>query len=128
MFHREGVDLARRVVEHTGGTVSDTTARDLGRAISDIEGMGSLALRVDSLRTAGKDDRGLPSVNKLWWPAAHQRLVDLALRLSTDHGLDPGPSYRTWLDARAESIYGGSAQIQRNIIAERVLGMPRAAR
>jgi alkylation response protein AidB-like acyl-CoA dehydrogenase len=38
---------------------------------------------------------------------------------------DPDYWYLAWLDARPESIYGGSAQIQRNILSERHLGMPR---
>jgi alkylation response protein AidB-like acyl-CoA dehydrogenase len=127
-FRRDGLDFAARVAAQTNGEVPDIMLRDIGRAMADIEGMGSLALRVDSLRTAGADDRGLPSVNKLWWPAAHQRFLDLELRVSSDLGMDPTSSYLRWLDARAESIYGGSAQIQRNIIAERVLGMPRSPR
>lgn len=127
-FRADGLDLVRRVVARTDGDVAGATLRDIGRAMADIEGMGSLALRVDSLRSSGKDDGGLASVNKLWWPAAHQRFLELELRLSADLALDPTSAYVRWLDARAESIYGGSAQIQRNIISERVLGMPRSSR
>jgi alkylation response protein AidB-like acyl-CoA dehydrogenase len=127
-FRRDAHVLAGQVAAQTDGDVPEAILRDLGLAMADIEGMGALALRVDSLRTAGKEDRGLPSVNKLWWPAAHQRFLDLELRLAGDLGLDPSSAYLRWLDARAESIYGGSAQIQRNIISERVLGMPRSAR
>ena len=127
-FRRDALELVGRLAGHTDAEIPDAILRDIGRAMADIEGMGALALRVDSLRTAGKDDRGLPSVNKLWWPAAHQRFLDLELRLATDLGLDPSSAYLRWLEARAESIYGGSAQIQRNIISERVLGMPRSAR
>lgn len=126
-FRREGEDLAHQVLED-GQAPSESFVRDFGRVLADIEGMGTLSLRVDSLRAAGVDGAGLPSVNKLWWPLAHQRFCDFALRACTELRLDPARWYRTWLDSRAESIYGGSAQVQRNIISERHLGMPRTPR
>ncbi len=43
-------------------------------------------------------------------------------------GTDPDAWYDRWLEARAESIYGGTAQIQRDILAERHLGLPRGRR
>src|SRR5262249_331968 len=67
----------------------------------------------------------LASINKLWWPVAHQRLTELGLRMSSSLGEDPDYWYRAWLDARPEPIYGGSAQVQGNMISEGHLGMPR---
>jgi alkylation response protein AidB-like acyl-CoA dehydrogenase len=40
-------------------------------------------------------------------------------------GLDAGRWVRDHYYSRAASIYGGTAQIQRNIVAERLLGLPR---
>jgi hypothetical protein len=37
----------------------------------------------------------------------------------------PGAAGRTWLDARSISIAGGTNEVQRNIVSERLLGMPR---
>ncbi|HVW42483.1 MAG TPA: acyl-CoA dehydrogenase family protein [Amycolatopsis sp.] len=102
--------------------------RELGRAIAEVEGMAALGRRVESLREAGGDLGALPQVNKLWWPVAHQRLTELGWKVSTARRTDPSDWYFDWLAARPESIYGGSAQIQRNIISERFLGLPRAPR
>lgn len=41
-------------------------------------------------------------------------------------GLDAGPIARNYLYGRAASIYGGTAQIQRSIVGERLLGLPRS--
>jgi alkylation response protein AidB-like acyl-CoA dehydrogenase len=99
--------------------------REFGAIVAEIEGMRAFSLRIDSLSQSGKDPGALPSVNKLWWPQTHQRLFDFALRAASELGLDASDWYRGWLDARPESIYGGSAQIQRNILSERALGLPR---
>jgi alkylation response protein AidB-like acyl-CoA dehydrogenase len=99
----------------------------LGRCVAEIEGMAALAMRAESLHQAGQPPAALPSVNKLWWPLAHQRLVEFAWKTANALRLDDGTWYRAWLAARAESIYGGSRQIQRNILAERFLGLPKSS-
>jgi alkylation response protein AidB-like acyl-CoA dehydrogenase len=88
------------------------------------------------------------SIAKLYWGSWHRRLGELALDVlgpaamivggegDGSHGttdsyeLKSTDSYelnafqRAFLNSRAETIYGGSNQIQRNIIGERVLGLP----
>jgi alkylation response protein AidB-like acyl-CoA dehydrogenase len=130
-FARELETLAAAVAADAGANdrpVGDLALRDLGRAFAEIEGMAAIARRVESLRAAGGETGHLSSVNKIWWPVAHQKIQDLGLALSTGMQSDPSQWYLGWLNSRPESIYGGSLQIQRNIISERYLGMPKANR
>jgi alkylation response protein AidB-like acyl-CoA dehydrogenase len=71
------------------------------------------------------------SIAKLFWGSWHRRLGELAIDvLGPDSMIVRGAEYelddfqRAFLFSRAETIYGGSNQIQRNIIGERVLGLP----
>lgn len=97
-------------------------------------------MRWNALRTLGAaGDAGAPSVAKLLWGGWHRRLGELAVevrgaaasagppawapRLPYELGLDE--AQRLFLFTRADTIYGGSDEIQRNIIAERVLGLPK---
>ena len=126
MFRHELETLARvygaRAPENDG---ADPWIAELGKVSALLDGIEAISLRVDSMRAAGQDPGMLASINKLWWPVAHQRLTELGLRMSSALADDPDYWYLAWLDARPESIYGGSAQIQRNILSERHLGMPR---
>ncbi|HYI99781.1 MAG TPA: acyl-CoA dehydrogenase family protein [Thermoleophilaceae bacterium] len=66
------------------------------------------------------------SLPKLQWSAVNQGLTELAVAIQGEEGLtrDSEWTYR-FLRARANSIEGGTTEILKNIIAERVLGLPR---
>ncbi|MGI5398262.1 acyl-CoA dehydrogenase family protein [Streptomyces sp. CA-135486] len=99
-------------------------------------------MRWNALRTLGEpaDDPGAPSVAKLLWGGWHQRLGALAMAVrgaraaagpcdwSSEKPYELDALQRLFLFTRADTIYGGSDEIQRNIIAERVLGLPREPR
>jgi alkylation response protein AidB-like acyl-CoA dehydrogenase len=66
------------------------------------------------------------SLPKLQWSAVNQGLTELAVEIQGEEGLakDSDWTYR-FLRARANSIEGGTTEILKNIIAERVLGLPK---
>jgi alkylation response protein AidB-like acyl-CoA dehydrogenase len=71
------------------------------------------------------------NIYKLFWSAFHQRLGELAMEVMGPAGqLTAPPPHRfdglqtVFLYSRGETIYGGSHQIQQNIVAERALGLP----
>ncbi len=119
------------------GAVRDPVVRErLVRQWAELR-----VMRWNALRTLGSSgDAGAPSVAKLLWGGWHQRLGELAMLVwGAEAGVGPSdwtPSAPYELDAaqqlflfsRADTIYGGSDQIQRTVIAERVLGLPREPR
>jgi alkylation response protein AidB-like acyl-CoA dehydrogenase len=71
---------------------------------------------------------------KLYWSEMSKRLHSLALDVLGDaaplwHGASGNPGdgswQRAWLYYQASSIFAGTNEIQRNVIGERVLGLPR---
>jgi alkylation response protein AidB-like acyl-CoA dehydrogenase len=101
--------------------------------------MGLEVLRAHALRTlaqpAGAGTGADASILKLLWSRWHQRLGELAMDVRGASAMvaraapdDLDDWQRLFLFGRAETIYGGSDEIQRNIIAERALGLPREAR
>jgi alkylation response protein AidB-like acyl-CoA dehydrogenase len=75
------------------------------------------------------------SIGKLYWSTWHRNLGELAMDvLGADSQIvasEPGEPYaltelqRIFMFSRSETIYAGASEIQRNIIGERVLGLPR---
>ncbi|KDN18069.1 acyl-CoA dehydrogenase family protein [Amycolatopsis rifamycinica] len=111
------------------GTYDDPLLRaDLARAR-----IGLRVLRAHALRTLGRAAGPEVAVGKLLWAQWHRGLGELAVRargarsMAAD-GTDLDEWQRLFLFTRADTIYGGSDEIERNIIAERVLGLPREAR
>lgn len=88
-------------------------------------------MRFQALRGLSSDDAAGPSVFKLVWANWHRRLGEVAMDVVGAAGLTAGAPYeldrwqRLFLFSRADTIYGGSDEVQRNILAERVLGLPR---
>ncbi len=102
---------------------SDPLLRDkLARAWIGLEAVRAYAL--DTL--GGPGEAAEASVLKILWSRWHQRLGELAMEvLGAPSMVGDDEWHRLFLFSRAETIYGGSDEIQRNIIAARALGLPR---
>ncbi len=130
------VELARK-----NGAIDDPVLRD--RLVSlkvELAVIRAQALRGLSAVSGGDDSAaagGAGSIFKLVWANWHQRLGVVAMDVAGPAGLlarQSGTAYdldewqRLFLFSRSDTIYGGSDEIQKNILAERVLGLPREAR
>ena len=65
---------------------------------------------------------------RLHWGIWHKKLGELAMDILGPEGEIAGGLQNLFLFSRADTIYGGTSQIQRNIIAERALGLPKEPR
>lgn len=133
-------ELERVVASSVDAGAADPVLRErLVRQWAELRTM-----RWNALRTLGSadGDPGAPSVAKLLWGGWHRRLGELAVAVrgaaatagpgdwaqDTPYELGLDEEQRLFLFTRADTIYGGSDEIQRNIIAERVLGLPKESR
>lgn len=122
--HSNLVDLAKRT-----GAADDPLIRErLTRSWTGLK-----AMRSYSLATMDAEQPGQDNVSKLLWANWHRELGEIAMDVQGSAGLtlDNGEFdewQRLYLFSRSDTIYGGSNEIQRNIIAERVLGLPREAK
>jgi alkylation response protein AidB-like acyl-CoA dehydrogenase len=121
-------ELAKRT-----GAADDPLIRErLTRSWAGLRAMRSYALATMDVEGGGQA-AGKDNVSKLLWANWHRELGEIAMDVQGKAGLvldngDFGEWQRLYLFTRADTIYGGSNEIQRNIIAERVLGLPREAR
>ncbi len=111
-----------------------------------VNGLRSLSATLNNSRDAGVGALG--ATNKMYWSEMHQEAMELALDIfgadamlvntGPDVGSWPGaardkrrpgypvsPMMSSFFFSRSETIWGGTSQIQRNIVGERVLGLPK---
>ena len=118
------------------GSIDDPTVRQrLAAAHAGLEIMRWNTLRVLSADSVAPPPAAM--VTKLYWASWHRDLGELAMdvlgpeALLGDQAVAPGDGYeltaeqRMFLFTRSDTIYAGSNQIQRNIIGERALGLPK---
>ncbi|HET7349963.1 MAG TPA: acyl-CoA dehydrogenase family protein [Marmoricola sp.] len=118
-------------VARSNGAYDDPVLRDrLARAQVELE-----VIRLNALRTLAEEQGPQQaSVAKLLWARWHRGLGELAMEVRGVESLTTGPDHdldewqRLYLFSRADTIYGGSDEIQLNVLAERVLGLPKEPR
>jgi alkylation response protein AidB-like acyl-CoA dehydrogenase len=131
------VGEARRALGDADGTIADPLWRS---QILRYE-MDNTAFRLAQRRAVEESEGGTPgpvtSIFKVYGSELQQDYYDMKLKLRGIRGYpdtitDTGGGYeadeleatKSWLFYRAASIYSGSNEVQRNIIAKRVLGLP----
>ena len=133
-YARELSNLVQ-VAERTGAADDPLIVERLTRSWVGLQTMRSYALATMDVeqhrsRPGGDMGQGQDNVSKLLWANWHRDLGELAMDIVGKAGLvAKDGEFDVWqhlyLFTRADTIYGGSNEIQRNIIAERVLGLPR---
>jgi len=109
-----------------------------GSALDDVEVSDALAqsfvelrvLRLHNWRTLSRVAKGVEpgaesSVTKLAWTDMTQHMAEVALGVLGPQSPLAGKWSRQWLWSKAASIAGGTSEVQRTIIGERLLGLPR---
>ena len=134
VIHTQLLDELLRAA-HTNGTWDDPRiAPRLSEAYVELQ-----LFRLHNWRSVSRTARGeapgpVGSINKLWWSEMSKRLHDTAMAVlgpaaplwadATDNPA-AGRWQRSWLYYQASSIWAGTNEIQRNVVGERTLGLPR---
>jgi len=128
------VDLAARYLGESEGQVSDAIVRDdIVQSEMDTRAFGLTVQRSRDAAKAGQLPGAEASMFKIYGTELNQSREELMMRILGPQGLGwEGPGFdddeieltRTWLRSRGNSIEGGTSEVQLNIIAKRVLGLP----
>jgi alkylation response protein AidB-like acyl-CoA dehydrogenase len=111
----------------TGG--GDAALRDrIVRAVMRAEAYRLFTLQSVTALAAGGAIGAESSINKLWWSELDVELHACALELLGPDAELEGPWSKGWQFSLAGPIYAGTNEIQRDIAAERLLGLPRSRR
>jgi len=127
----ELAELARKLPRGSGSAWDDGgVRRELGLIAAQLDGLWHLTKRTitESERTGVPGIGG--SVFKLYYSEVRHHLGDLAMKILGTAALatedEPAVDHvHGWIHAMSISIAAGTTQIQRNILSERVLGMPK---
>jgi alkylation response protein AidB-like acyl-CoA dehydrogenase len=134
-FEREFWELAE-TARKRGKTADPLVRQQLAWAYTQVQLMRFSGLRTLARVAAGRPPGPEASVAKLFWSEYHKRLGEIAIGIEGADGLlrPDGDGYPVsqwqyaFLSSRAGTIFSGTSEIQRNIIGERALGLPKEPR
>jgi alkylation response protein AidB-like acyl-CoA dehydrogenase len=131
----ELVEMARKRNRHGRPATLDPVIRQqLAQSFIDLEGLRYISYRTFSQILKGGTPGPEGSVSKVVWSELNQRMNELAMAVEgpssqlvrdSRHAIEDGRWQFTFLRSRANTIEAGTSEIQRNIIAQRVLGLPK---
>lgn len=132
---RKAIAMAKKPDAHSIRAADDPHLRDrIAQAWIDVELVRLNGMRNLAKVLSGQEPGPEGSMSKLFGQHVEQHLHELALDLGgefaiLDRGADDAPNKGKWalgwLRTRASTIGGGTSEIQRNVLAERILGQPR---
>jgi alkylation response protein AidB-like acyl-CoA dehydrogenase len=127
------LNTLKSFVDSSGMTRDPSVQEDVGDLFASVMAYRHYMSRVvDDLRSTGDSD--VARINKLYWSELQAKLFETGMGVLDERAgfLDDGdsiPGAAAWRNeywySRASLIFGGTNQIQKNIIAERLLGLPR---
>jgi alkylation response protein AidB-like acyl-CoA dehydrogenase len=134
-YEREYWELVETARKH-GKNTEPLVRQQLAWAYTQVQLMKFSGLRTLAQLAAGREPGPEASVAKLFWSEYHKKLGEIAVGIEgSDALLRPeGDDYPTtgwenvFLSSRAGTIYSGTSEIQRNIIGERALKLPKEPR
>jgi alkylation response protein AidB-like acyl-CoA dehydrogenase len=131
---RSGIELARAYVGERNGRIADVVIRDrLTQIDMDQRCLDWTLARSRDTAAAGHAPGPETSIFKYYGTELNKRRRELRMSILGPHGVgwegdgftnEEIESTRDWLRSRGNSIEGGTSEIQLNIIAKRVLGLP----
>ncbi len=129
------IEMARRVEKSGARITKDPVMRQrIAQLWIDTECLKYTGARAITRLLKGEMPGPEASTGKMGWVDTHQRLQELATEIQgpysqlmkgTEWAVEGGLWQYTFLRSRANSIEGGTTEIQKNIIGERVLGLPK---
>jgi alkylation response protein AidB-like acyl-CoA dehydrogenase len=124
-----GVESLLRAVVRRDAPDAPSRLRDLGHLLVEAQSLALLGLRATLRTLSGVDPGSGASVRKLLGVEHEQRVQEMGMGLYGADGAVLDGEAQRWeegfLATRCLTIAGGTSEVQRNVIAERILGQPR---